>query len=65
MKCYKCNNSADLLTSDGKSICRSCAEKCGYAICSELGKVIVNKDFHCNNMCNDCIYSESIKNGRI
>ena len=58
MKCIKCDCKTDLLTTDGKAICPSCAEKEGLVVCSDLGKVIADKNFQCDRICNDCIYKE-------
>lgn len=65
MGCYKCGNNADLLTVDGEIICHNCAEKEGYTICLELGKVISDKNFHCDNICNDCIYKDNDKESKL
>ena len=61
MRCIKCGCKADLFTTSGETICRSCAEKESFVICLKLGKVIVDKNFHCDNLCNDCIYKEEIE----
>ncbi len=61
MKCYFCNNDAEILTTDGKNICRHCAEEKNFTVCTKLGKVIADKNFHCDIICNDCIYEEDKK----
>ncbi len=61
MKCCFCNGRGDILTTDGKNICCHCAEKKGFTICTKSGKAIADPDFHCDFICNDCIYKEEIK----
>lgn len=62
MKCFKCNEKADVLTTDSLPICLHCAEQEGYIVCPETGKVIADQNFHCDNICNDCIWKEKEKN---
>ena len=61
MKCCFCNGEGDILMTDGKSTCHQCAEKKGLTICTKLGKAIADPKFHCDNICNDCIYVEEVK----
>ena len=58
MKCCFCNNESDILMTDGRSICLHCAETKGLVICSKMGKVIADTKFHCDYVCNDCVYME-------
>ena len=61
MKCCFCNNDGEVLMTDGKYICRQCAERKRLATCTKLGKVVADPTFHCDNICNDCIYMEEEK----
>jgi len=61
MKCYFCNSESDILTTDGRCICSRCTEQRGLVVCLKKGMVIANPEFHCDNICNDCIYEEDIK----
>ncbi len=61
MKCCFCNSEGDILMTDGKGICHQCAEKKGLVICTKNGKVIADPKFHCDFICNDCIYEEERK----
>lgn len=61
MKCYFCDSGGEMLTTDGKYICRHCAEKMNLVICTKLGKVIADPKFYCDKICNDCIYEEETK----
>lgn len=58
MKCCFCNGDGELLMTNGKSICHNCAEKKNLVICTKTGKVVADFNFHCDNICNDCIYTE-------
>ena len=58
MKCWFCNCEGDVLMTDGKSVCLKCAEQKGLTTCTKLGKVVADPNFHCDNICNDCIYGE-------
>ena len=58
MKCCFCNSDNVVLMTDGRYICRHCAEEKELVTCPEIGKVIADPNFHCDNICNDCIYEE-------
>lgn len=57
MKCTYCGTKTDCLTTTDAPICISCAEEQGFCLCTELGKYIEDKNFNCDNICNDCIYN--------
>lgn len=57
MKCIYCGKTADCLTSLENSICHSCANEKGFQLCTKLGKYIEDKNFNCDNICNDCIHN--------
>ena len=61
MKCCFCNSESDVLMTDGKYICRQCAEQKCLVTCTKSGKVVADPIFHCDNICNDCIYEEKRK----
>ena len=46
---------------DGRCICLHCAEHKDLVICTKKGKAIADFKFHCDNICNDCIYTEEEK----
>ena len=58
MKCCFCNSESDILMTDGRCICLHCAEQKGLVTCTREGKVIAEPEFHCDNICNDCIYAD-------
>lgn len=63
MKCFKCGKNTDIfLTTSGLPICLQCAENEGYVVCTESGQVIADKNFHCDHICNDCIWKEMERN---
>lgn len=61
MKCCFCNATSDTLMTDGRCICLHCAEQKSLVNCIKLGKVIADPKFHCDFICNDCIYEEEEK----
>ena len=61
MECCFCNSTNVVLTTSGKYICCQCAEQKGLITCTKEGKVIDDPNFHCDNICNDCIYKEEEK----
>lgn len=61
MKCCFCNSESNVLMTDGRCICLHCAESRGLVTCTKEGKVIADPKFHCDNICNDCIYQEEEK----
>lgn len=58
MKCCFCNEESDILMIDGRCICLHCAAQKGLVTCAELGKIVADPEFHCDNICSDCIYGE-------
>ena len=57
MKCIYCGKAADCFTSMDNPICSDCAKEKGFQLCTKLGKHIEDKDFYCDNNCNDCIHN--------
>lgn len=58
MECCFCSSKNVVLMTNGKYICLQCAEKKGLATCTKHGQVIADPEFHCDYICNDCIYTE-------
>ncbi len=58
MKCFKCGAKTDIETTDNKPICLRCVEENQYVICTDLGKVIADKSFCCDHICDDCVYKK-------
>lgn len=56
MKCFKCGEKTDTVTTNNQPICLHCAEQEGYIVCTDKGKVIADKNFECDKICNDCIW---------
>lgn len=61
MNCMDCGAKTDFLTTLDQAICRRCAEKRGFPLCTESGKYIADKDFSCGWVCGDCAYSDGKK----
>ena len=61
MKCCFCDSESDILMTDGRCICLHCATERDLVTCTKKGKVIADTKFHCDNICNDCIYVEEEK----
>ncbi len=64
MKCYICGGKADMTTTTDLPICHSCAEKKGFVVCTEIGKVIADEKFNCNYVCSDCYVKDEIRRQR-
>ena len=58
MKCCFCNSESDVLMTDGRCVCLHCIEQKKLVTCTKSGKVIADAEFHCDYICNDCIYTE-------
>lgn len=58
MKCFKCGKETDLLTVNDVPICSDCVEQERFVVCSDKGKVIADKSFHCDYICSDCVWKE-------
>ena len=58
MECNYCEKITDCLTNQDTPICRQCADKKGFPLCTKLGKYIEDNTFICNQICNGCIYEE-------
>lgn len=54
MKCIYCGKTTDCFTSLENPICHSCANEKGFQLCTKSGKYIEDKNFNCDNICNDC-----------
>ena len=59
-----CDSESDILMTDGRCICLHYIMQKGLVTCIKIGKAIAEHEFHCNNICNDCIYEEE-KNEKI
>ena len=54
MKCFICGKETDWETTNNQPICPDCKNERGYEVCNTLGKVIADKTFICDHICNDC-----------
>lgn len=57
MKCAYCGTKTDYFTTTDTPICHNCAEEKSFQLCIDLGKYIEYENFHCDNICNDCIHN--------